>query len=250
MSRLSFQIDTDGRGVTANQWLATLSKKVPGSFIAALASSTVRVGEGAAQVDWSLRSRSLGIVLQLEAADATGTIKATVQTTFSRSGQPLKQLQDVVDLRLGQTTAWSGEELEVPLGDYLSHFREYPDREHRGLIYERIRSRTVHLVLTATPRLLREDERSQLTPIELEPPRGTELPVIDNQLGVPLQGTVVVGFELGPSQMPINPQIVWSTIPEAHPRILGEVVKWKFDSQRVSETRRTWGQVKISVQIP
>jgi len=74
--------------------------------------------------------------------------------------------------------------------------------------------------------------------------------VIDNQLGVPLQGTVVVGFELGPSKMPINPQIVWSTIPEAHPRILGEVVKWKFDSQSVSETRRTWGQVKIFVQIP
>ena len=37
---------------------------------------------------------------------------------------------------------------------------------------------------------------------------------------------------------------------QTNPRILGEVLKWKFDSQRVSETRRTWGQVRISVQIP
>ena len=249
MRDLGFAIATDGRAVTANQWLATLSKKVPGSFIAALASETVRVDEGTARVSWSLRSRSLGIVLDLESPDADGKIKARVETTFSKSGQPVRQLQDGIELRLGQTTAWSREDLEVNMRDYLSHFREYSDGEHRGLMYEKLRSRSVHLVLTATPRLLQQDERSQLSPIELEPPPGTELPVIDNQLGVPLQGTIIVGFELGPSNVPINPQIVWSTIPEANPRILGEVGSWKFDDIAATATR-TWGRVKISLQIP
>jgi hypothetical protein len=249
MSDLSFVIDTDGRAVTANQWLATVSKKVSGSFLAALASETVRVEEGSARVSWSLRSRSLDIALDLDGPDANGSIKARVETAFSRSGQPIRELQDGIELRLGQTTAWSREGLEIHLRDYLSHFRDYPDREHRGLIYERLRSRSIYLVLTATPRRLRQDELPQLSPIELEIPPGTELPVIDNQLGIPLQGTIIVGFELGPSWMPTNPQIVWSTIPEANPRILGEVGYWKFKDV-VSPTTRTWGRVKISLQIP
>jgi hypothetical protein len=85
--------------------------------------------------------------------------------------------------------------------------------------------------------------------MELEMPPGTELPVLNNQLGIPLQGTIIVGFELGPSSMPTNPQIVWSTIPEANPRILGEVGRWKFLGG-VEPTTRTWGRVKVRLQIP
>jgi hypothetical protein len=144
---------------------------------------------------------------------------------------------------------WSGEEMEIAHTEYLSHFREYKDREHRGLLYEKLRSRTIHLVLVATPRLLEDEETPQLAPESLNLPPGTILPELDNVYGVPLKGTITVGFELDASGKPVNPQVVWSTLPEANPRILGESLNWSFPRSVESPEGRRWGQVDVPLEI-
>jgi hypothetical protein len=155
-----------------------------------------------------------------------------------------------VVLEVGQTTAWSAQELEVHLRDYLSSFRGYRDSEHRGLLFEKLQTRSIHLVLLATPRLLAEDEIAELSPEKLQKPADKPMPEIDNPLGVPLIGTVVVGFEIDLSGIPLYPQIVWSSAPEANPRILGEVVLWRFPPPAGATTGRRWGVVELEVDVP
>lgn len=250
MGDLSFRIDTDGRGITANQWLATIAKKIPGSFLAALASETVSVDRAMARVSWIHRRRSFDVEIRMGSYHTTDGIPAEVWTSLSRAGEPLRKFKRKVHLQLGQTTIWSGTDLEMHPTDYLSHFREYADSEHRGLLYEKLRLRTTFVLIAATPRLLSPDELPQLSPVKLEPPPGVSLPEMDNPLQVPVQGTVVLGFELGSSGEAINPQIVWSTLPEANPRLLGEVARWRFPPTPTREGKRGWGRVKLHVKIP
>lgn len=251
MRELDFFIATDGRSVTANEWLATIAQKVPGAFLAALAFETVRVEKHAAHVGWTaFRARALDMDIDLVADHPPRDFKANVKTTFSRAGRPLRQLEKEVVLQLSHTTVWSAEELEIPLTDYISQFREYADREHRGLLYEELRGRSIFLVVAITPRRLAEDELPQLAPEELSPPSGAVLPEIDNTLGVPVRGTVTVGFEISPSGSPLNPQIVSSSLPEANPRLLGAIARWTFPPSSRNGNRRRWGRVEVSVELP
>jgi hypothetical protein len=107
----------------------------------------------------------------------------------------------------------------------------------------------IHLILVATPRLLAEEEIGQLSPEKLQKPADQPMPKIDNPLGVPLIGRVVVGFEIDRSGVPLNPQIVWSSVPEVNPRILGEVDSWRFPPLVGAPAGRRWGQVELPIDI-
>jgi hypothetical protein len=247
---LSFFINTDGRQVTANQWLATVAGKIPDSFVAAIANKTVRVEGTVARFEWIHRSRSFHVDIDFSSYHPSSRFGTGFQVTWKRRGETFRQFAKPVTLKVGQTTAWSAQDLEVNLRDYLSNFRGYRDTEHRGLLFEKLRTRSIHLILVATARLLAEDETAQLSPEKLQKPADKPMPEIDNPLGVPLSGKVVVGFEIGPSGIPMNPQIVWSTAPEANPRILGEVALWRFPPPTGAPAGRRWGEVELEVEVP
>ena len=57
-----------------------------------------------------------------------------------------------------RTSVWSSSELEMAASDYISHFREYKDRENRGQLYEMLRPYTFFLIMVVTPRILTEEE--------------------------------------------------------------------------------------------
>jgi hypothetical protein len=247
---LGFFINTDGRRVTENQWLATVAGKVPGSFVAALAAKTARVEAGFARFEWTNRSRSFHVDIDMSGYSSSDRFDSELAVAWMRQDETILRFTKLVTLQVGRTAALSARELEIKLADYLSTFRGYRDREHRGLLFEKLQTKAIHLILVATPRLLAEDERAQLSPENLSPPAGSSLPELDNPLGVPLNGTIVVGFEIASSGAPVNPQIVWSTIPEANSRILGEVADWHFPSPEGAPQARRWGEVEIEVEIP
>jgi hypothetical protein len=250
LDSLSFFIDTDGRQVTANQWLATLAGKIPGSFLAAIAFKTVRVRGTVARFEWFHRSRGFHVDIDLSSYHPSGRFEAQCHATWKRRGETLRQFVKPITLKVGQTSAWSAEELEVDLRDYLSNFRGYRDGGHRGLLFEKLQSRSIHLILVATPRLLADDETAELSPEKLQKPADRPMPEFDNPLGIPLFGSVVVGFEIGPSGTPLYPQIVWSTVPEANPRVLNEVILWRFPPPKGATPGRRWGVVALEVDVP
>jgi hypothetical protein len=250
LESLSFFVNTDGRRVTANQWLATLATRVTNSFVAAIAYKTIQVEGGVARFEWVHRSRRFQVEIDLSGYHPSAKFQTAFQVTSKRGDETLRHFTKSVELEVGKTTFWSARELEIGLRDYLSNFRGYRDTEHRGLLFEKLQSRSVHLILVATPRLLAESEINQLTPEELHRPPGQSVPELDNPLGAPLSGTVTVGFEIDPSGAPFNPQIVWSTVPEVNPRILGAVAKWRFPPPEGATPGRRWGLVAIPVEIP
>lgn len=250
LADLDFSISTDGRGVTANQWLGTIAKKVPEAYLAALAYETVAVKGAVARTSLSGGARSFNVEIHLDNYHPSSAFESRIQTESVRGTTQLKELTREVNLQVSQTTVWSGRDLELSATDYISHFREYRDRGHRGVLYERLRMNTIFLIIAVTPRLLSENEASLLRPEKLSPPPGNELPELDNPLGAPLDGTVVVGFELDPSGIPMNPQIVRTSLPEANPRILGEISTWRFPPPQGSGPGRVWGQVELKLEIP
>ena len=216
MSELSFFIMTDGRDVSAMQWPGTLAKQVPDAFLAALIADTVPVERGVARFEWTKASRSIHTEVRVENYHPAGTFKAQLHTRFMRGSDTTREHQRELELQMHRTSVWSSDELEIAPTDYLSHFREYADRESRGLLYELLRLNTFFLILAATPRLLTEEEVQLGAPQTLSLPPGVEAPSLENPTGIPLKGTILLGFELDESGSLVNPQIVRSTFPEAN----------------------------------
>jgi hypothetical protein len=256
MESLSFVIRTDGREVNAQQWVSTLAKKVPDSFMAALVFETASVepvadgaAKGITRFEWVKGSRSIKTEIRVENYHPAGTFDAKVHTQLMRGSKVLRELSQEVKLQKSRTAVWSSADLEISATDYLSHFREYQDREHRGLLYERLRPYTIFLVMTATPRLLTEEELRLGPRQALTLPPDAQLPVMDNATGLPLQGTIVLGFVVDASGAPINPQILRSTLPEANLSLVDQASRWRFPSVDGSSEKRR-GQVEVKLDIP
>jgi hypothetical protein len=249
LNQLSYFVNTDGREATANQWLATLANKIDGAWLAQLAYETVPVAEGRARLRLPNGSRSFNIDIDFDSFNASGLFKAQATATLTRAGNTLRRFEREVDFQLGRTSLWSGSDLEIALTDYISHFREYRGREGRGLLFEQLRAERIHLILAATPRLCRDEETGQLAPSRLTLPAGTEIPDLDNPYDVPMNGTVLVGFELDAEGAPVNPQIIRTTLPEANPHILRASLDWRFALAARATGNRMWGQVEVEVEL-
>jgi hypothetical protein len=244
LSELDFLVKTDGRRITANQWLATMTKQVPGSSVFALAYEISPVGDdGRSAFRWTNGRRSLDVDIRIVSRSSSNRFQAEIRSVLSRDEEPLSKTQREVGLQLNRTTIWS---TEVELSNYLSHFREHRNIEARGLLFEYLRSRSVHLLVAISLRVLRDDEVPQLEPIPLSI---SEPPEIDNPFDFPAIGTIVVGFELSPDGIPLNPEITWSTLPEINPVILGAARKWSFPSSTSDGNARKWGRVELKVDL-
>jgi hypothetical protein len=248
LSELDFLIKTDGRGVTANQWLATMVKQVPNASVAALAYDISRVNEdGRSTFRWINGRRSLDVEIRIVARTPPNRFQAEVRSVLRRDEEALSETQREANLQLNRTTIWS---TEVEPTDYMSLFRQHQDLETRGLLYEELRSRSVHLLVAISLRVLRDDEIPQLTPFPLSLPPGVEIPEIENPFDFSVTGDIVVGFELSAEGAPVNPEITWSTLPEINPFILGETKNWRFPSSAPDTRQRKWGRVDLNLVIP
>ena len=247
MSELSFFIMTDGRDVSAMQWPSTLAKQVPDTFLAALVAETVPVEQGVARFEWTTGTRSIHTAIGIENYHPAGTFAARVHSRFLRGSETTREHQREIELQMQRTSVWSSDELEIPATDYLSHFREFEDRESRGLLYELLRPNTFFLIFTATPRLLTEEEASLGHPRTLSLPPDVEPPSLENPTGIPLMGTILLGFELDESGAPVNPQIVRSTFPEANLHVVEEASEWRFPAP---EGGPQAARVEIQLDVP
>ncbi len=244
MESLSFFIETDGRTVTATQWPGTIAKKVPETFLAALIYDTVPVVDGVSRFEWSKGSRSIKTEIRIEAFHPAGTFKTQLESQFARGSRTTKELSRELELQMKRTTVWSASELELAATDYISHFREYKDRNNRGQLYEMLRPYTFFLVLAVTPRVLTAEEA--VPPRALSLPADAELPVLENPGGFPLQGTIVLGFGLDESGAPVNPQVLRSSLPEANLQVLEQLARWRFPASE--EPGR--GELEIELEVP
>ncbi len=76
MENLSFFVDTEGKGVSESQWLATIARQVPEAFLATLAKETLHVDGTTARFVLSKRSRSLELSFDLNEFLDRGTFAA------------------------------------------------------------------------------------------------------------------------------------------------------------------------------
>ncbi len=248
LSELDFLIKTDGRGVTTNQWLATMVKQVPNSSVAALAYDISRVNnDGRWAFRWTNGRHSLDVEIRIVSRTPPNRFQAEIHSVLRRDEDPLSEYRRDVGLQLNRTTIWSA---EVEPTNYMSLFRQHRNLENRGLLYEEIRSRSVHLLVAISLRVLRDDEILQLTPLPLSLPPETEAPEIDNPFDFPVTGTIVVGFELSPGGTPVNPEITWSTLPEVNASILRETKNWRFPSSAPDTHQRKWGRIDLKLELP
>jgi len=226
MDALSFFIDTDGTDVSEQQWLATVARKVPDSYLATLARQTLSVDGDTARLVLGKRSRSFDVEIDLSGFLPKGTYGAQIRGELQRNGETQRSFEHTIELRTGQTFVWSDRGLELSASEYLSHFRDYLDRDHRRLVYERLRDFGVSLILTVTPRLQASPEVP--APVTLSLPPDVELPSFDSPWDVALVGTVELALDIGADGMPTDVVIVRSSLPEVNPRLLGEARHWRF----------------------
>jgi len=249
MESLNFFIMTDGRDVTAEQWPSTLAKKVPDSFLAALISDTAPVDRGVGRFDWTTGSRGIRTEIRVENYHPAEPFKAHINSQFLRGGNTVSQHARELELQIGRTLVWSSGDLEISASDYISHFREYHHRENRGLLYELLRPNTFFLIMTVTPRLLTEEEARQGPAQAFSLPPGAEIPLLENPSGVPLKGTIRLGFDLDAGGAPLNPQVLRSTFPEANLRVVAEAIEWQLPApENASQVRR--GEIEIQLEVP
>lgn len=246
MESLSFFVATDGRKVGANQWLSTLGTKVPEAFLAALAFESLALEQGRAKAQWKNGARSFDTEIQLERFEAGGRGKAQVVVRLTRGEKTLREFTRTVGLQDGKTTVWSGPDLKIHPSEYISHFREFENQERRGELYSRLNRYTIFLLMTLTPRRLTEEEAA-LPLVEIPPPADARLPDLESPLAIPLQGTVVVGFEVDPGGSPVSPQILRSTVPEANPRVVAEASRWSFP-ELAGSRRRARVTFKVAIR--
>ena len=226
MESLAFFIETDGAGVTDRQWLATIARKVPDSFLATLRTETVKVEGGAAHLKVEKRSRSFETRIDLSEFLERGTFEATVTGELKRRNESQRSFEKTIELRAGGTFVVSGPGLELSASEYLSHFRDYSDADHRREVYDRLRNFGVFLILAVTLRLTDEPEGEP--PVMLSLPPDVELPILESPLDVRLVGTIELELDIDANGAPEDVKIVRSSIPEVNPRLLGEASTWRF----------------------
>lgn len=226
MESLAFFIDTDGAGVSDRQWLATIVRKVPDSFLATLKTETVKVEGGAAHIEVAKRSRSFEMRINLSEYLEHGTFNATVTGELKRRNELQRSFEKTLELRAGGTFVVSGRGFELSASEYLSHFRDYSDADHRRAVYDELRDFSVSLVLAVTLRVT--DGPEDAAPVMLSLPPDVELPLLESPLDVRLVGTIELELDIDANGAPEDVKIVSSSIPEVNPRLLGEATKWRF----------------------
>jgi hypothetical protein len=225
MENLSFFVDTDGEGVSEPQWLATIARKIPDSFLTTLARETVGADGAGARVEIERRSRSFGVAVGLENFLGQGMFESTARVDFFRSGEVLRGFERPIELRLGQTYVWSSPELELSAGEYLSHFRDFDDADHRSALYQSLRDYTIFLVLALTPRLASAADEAEVLDVELGE---NELPELESPFGVPIRGEMLLELRIDGTGVPDRVLVLRSSIPEVNPRVLGAASSFRF----------------------
>ena len=227
MEELGFFINTDGQDVSERQWLATIAGKVTGSFLATLAFETLTVNTSTAELELRKRSRKLTLSLDLSEFAAEGTFNASVDGELMRRDESQRSFKQTIELRVGQTYVWSSRGLEMSASEYLSHFRDYSDRDHRGDLYDKLRDFTTFLIVALSPRPAGGSPESADT-VTLNLPDDVNIPDFDSPLGVELVGTIELELDINDTGTPTDVKIVRSSIPEVNSRILGEAEAWRF----------------------
>jgi hypothetical protein len=247
MENLSFYIATDGRQVSANQWLSTIGTKVPEAFLAGLGWDRLPLEQGRAEAEWKNGARSFDTEIQVKRFEPGKSGTAQVRVRRRRGEKTLAEFTRTVNLEDGKTLVWSSRDLQIHPSEYIYHFREYENQERRGELYSQLARSSIFLIMALTLRIPTAEEAALGPTVELAPPPDARLPELESPLGIPLQGTVVVGFELDASGNPQNPHVLRSTVPEANPRVLAEASGWSFPDQ-AGERRRV--RVTLKVDIP
>lgn len=241
MQELSFFIDSDGSKVSEPQWLATIAREVPGSFLATLAFDSREVQEDTTLFTHEKRIRKLELRVDFSGFGREGAFPADLHGRLLRGDAELRSFSRPIELRLGQTYVLSSSDLELSASDYLSHFRDYEDREHRGRLYDRLRDFTVFLILALTPRLAEAGDATE--PVRLELPRETKLPELESPIPVVLVGTVELEFLVDETGAPTRVRVLRSSVPEVNPRLVGEAPTWRFE-----EAAGKRGRIELDVR--
>ena len=237
MEGLHFFINTDGQGVTEREWLATIAREAADSFLATLAFETLRVDSPTtAELELEKRSRKLRLSLDLSEFTAEGVFTATVDGELLRRSESQRSFRQTIELRVGQTYVWSSRELEMSASEYLSHFRDYSDRDHRGELYDKLRDFTTFLVVALSLRRA-EGAPAPADAVQLNLPDDATIPDLESTLGIDLVGTIELELDINDSGTPTDVKIVRSSIPEVNSRILGEAEAWRFPEARGKKGR-------------
>jgi hypothetical protein len=225
MENLSFFVDTDGTGVGESQWLATIARQVPEAFLATLAKETVDVDGSVARFVLSKRSRSLELSFDLKDFLDRGTFAATTAVRLVRGEETVREFNRPVELRLGQTYVFGNRDLELSASEYLSHFRDFEDSDHRGKLYESLRAYSFFLVVAVTPRIAEDAAETEPVVVSVDP---SAIPPLESPLGIPLIGEIVLELDVDSSGAPTDAKIVRSSLPEVNSRVLGESAAFRF----------------------
>ena len=236
MEELAFFINTDGQGVSENQWLATVARQAADSFLATLAFESLDVDGATAELELEKRSRKLKLSLDLSEFVSEGIFNATFDGELLRRADSLRSFEQTIELRLGRTYVWSSRDLEMSASEYLSHFRDYSDAEHRGELYDELREFTTFLIVALSLRPA-GGEPALADAVTLDLPDDVELPDFQSPLGIELIGTIELELDIDGSGAPTDVKIVRSSIPEVNSRILGEAEAWRFPDARGQKGR-------------
>lgn len=236
MDGLGFFIDTDGSGVSEQQWLATILRKTPDWILATLAYQTLSLDGGKARSSLIKRTRAFDVTVDVNDFSEKGAFGATAAIAFVRGDEVLREFHREIELRLGQTYVWGSRDLEISASDYLSHFRDFEDTRDRGELYQSLRSYTFFLVLAVTARIADEIPAETIVVV---PNDSVSLGKLDSPLGVPVEGQVEVELTLDDRGTPIDARVVRSSLPELNPRVLGAASGWRFPDAAGKKARLT-----------
>lgn len=242
MSELTFFVDTDGMGITEAQWLGTIARQVPDAFLASLAFDSVPVEGTTASFELDTRSRTIELTLDLSGFLDQGTFPGSLSARLARSDEVIEAFTTEVELRNGQTFVMSSHDLELAASDYLSHFRDYEDADHRGELYSYLRNYSIFLIVAMTPRVAAEGLPER---IDVGIPEDEEIPELVSPAGVRLVGTIVLEFDVDAGGVPQEIRIARSSIPEVTPRILGALEDWRFPDHAGRAVR-----LKLDLEAP
>ena len=234
MEELGFFISTDGHGISERQWLATIARKAADSFLATLAFETLEVNALMAELELKKGSRTLRLSLDLSEFASEGAFNATVDGELLRRNQSQRSFRHAIELRMGQTYAWSSRDLEMSASEYLSYFRDYRD-DHRGELYDELREFTTFLIVVVSLRRAGGSPESDTVTLNL--PDDVKIPDFESPLGVEIVGTIKLELDINDSGTPTDVKIVRSSIPEVNSRILGEAEAWRFPDARGKKGR-------------
>jgi hypothetical protein len=236
MEGLHFFIDTDGRGVTEQQWLATILRKTPDAVLATLASETLPAGGGSARFSLSKRTRSFDVRVDLKEFSEKEAFTAKAEISLLTGDERLRSFGSEIQLRLGQTYVWGSRDLEFSASDYLSHFRDFESTEDRGELYQSLRRYTFFLVLAATPRIA---EAAAEEPVVVDRNDSVSLGSLESPLGVRVDGKVEVELTLDGEGAPTEARVVRSSVPELNALVLGAAPSWRFPEAAGKKARLT-----------